>query len=495
MDSKSIRIMAITVALMMIITPLCVIDSSFDGKSSVTYTGDYTITSSSELANGTYTSTEADHNAILITGDIDVLLENLTVDKTGKSNSGDSANFYGINSAIMAKSGANVTINGGTITTDASGANGVFSYGGNVTGGDGTTVTLTDVTIITSGSNSGGIMTTGEGITVANDLTITTSGGSSAPIRSDRGGGTVIVNGGTYTSSGSGSPAIYSTADITVSEATLTTYTSQGVCIEGNNSVTLNDCTLTTNNKSNHNSYFANSILIYQSSSGDAKSGTSTFNATGGTITGNYGHIIHVTHTDTIITLTGVTIVNNDSENILLSVCDNHWGSGLNTAEFNAVDQKMAGTILVGDNSYLELNITGSSKFTGTVKQFIVDDDKETGTVDSTGTASCDVTLGSNAKWVLTEDTYVKSFTGDVSNIVSNGYKFYVAGTQMSGLTETDTDPEEEDEPIVDPEEEEEDDPQEDVKTSDNTMLYIGIAVAAVAIVAGAFLFLRAKKP
>ncbi len=490
MASKNSRIMAVIMALAIVLSPLCISDTS-DGKT-VSYIGDYTISSDTELTNGIYSSTEADHNAILVTGDVDVSLINVTVDKTGKSGSGDSANFYGINSAIMAKSGANLTITGGKITTDASGANGVFSYGGNVTGGDGTTVTISDVTITTSGSNSGGIMTTGEGKTVANNLTITTSGGSSAPIRSDRGGGTVIVNGGTYTSSGSGSPAIYSTADITVSEAILTTYTSQGVCIEGNNSVTLKDCTLTTNNKSNHNSYFANSILIYQSSSGDAKSGTSTFNASGGTITGNYGHIIHVTHTDTVITLTGVNIVNNDSDNILLSVCDNHWGSGLNTAEFNAVDQIMEGTILVGDNSSLDLNMTGTSKFTGTVKQFIVDDDKGTGTINGTGTAVCDVVLGNNAKWILTEDTYVKSFSGDASNVVSNGYKLYVAGSEMSGLTEEDTD---------NPTDE---DPEEDISggngSSDddgtgNLMLYAGIAIAVVVLVGGMLMFFRSKKP
>ena len=62
-------------------------------------------------------------------------------------------------------------------------------------------------------------MTTGGGITKAYNLDVTTSGQSSAAIRTDRGGGVVTVDGGTYTSNGLGSPAIYSTADITVSNA------------------------------------------------------------------------------------------------------------------------------------------------------------------------------------------------------------------------------------------------------------------------------------
>ena len=59
---------------------------------------------------------------------------------------------------------------------------------------------------------------------------VTTSGNSSAPIRADRGGGTVTVAGGTYKASGVGSPAIYSTANITVSKATLSASTSFVFC-------------------------------------------------------------------------------------------------------------------------------------------------------------------------------------------------------------------------------------------------------------------------
>lgn len=39
------------------------------------------------------------------------LFSNITVDKSGDSDGGDTSNFYGNNSAILAKSGANLTIN------------------------------------------------------------------------------------------------------------------------------------------------------------------------------------------------------------------------------------------------------------------------------------------------------------------------------------------------------------------------------------------------
>lgn len=62
---------------------------------------------------------------------------------------------------------------------------------------------------------------------------VTTSGDSSASIRSDRGGGTVQVTGGTFKTVGYGSPAIYSTANISVNGAKLMATHSEGAVIEG----------------------------------------------------------------------------------------------------------------------------------------------------------------------------------------------------------------------------------------------------------------------
>ena len=121
----------------------------------------------------------------------------------------------------------------------------------------------------------------------------------------------MTVDGGSYTTSGLGSPAIYSTASISVSNATLASNLSEGVCIEGKNSVTLTDCDLTASNtQCNGNATFLDSVMIYQSMSGDADSGTSAFTMTGGSLTSQSGHVFHVTNTHAVITLSGVAIVN-----------------------------------------------------------------------------------------------------------------------------------------------------------------------------------------
>ena len=403
--------------------------------SSFEYAAATEITSGTSQENQTYASTTTDESALLISTTDAVTITNPTVTKTGDSNGGDNCNFYGLNAAVLAKDGASVTITGGTITSSASGANGVFSYGGNGgrngAAGDGTTVTISDTVITTTGSGSGGIMTTGGGVTYANNLTVTTSGQSSAPIRTDRGGGTVYVNGGTYTSNGLGSPAIYSTAEIHVSNAALVSNLSEGVCIEGKNSIELTDCDLTANNtKCNGNATFHDSIMIYQSMSGDADSGTSSFTMTNGSLTSKNGHIFHVTNTNAVITLTNVTLVNEDSENILLSVCADGWSGASNIATLNACKQVLSGTILVGRDSTLTLNLTDGSTFTGTIGGNI---SNASGTSVSTSVGTVNVTLDSASTWMLTADTYITSFDGDASCIISNGYTLYVNGTALTG--------------------------------------------------------------
>ncbi len=404
-------------------------------SASIDYSGAVEITAADTQANQTYATDTANQSALLIgTGDA-VTITNPTVTKTGDSDGGDSCNFYGLNAAVLCKDGADVTITGGMITSSADGANGVFCYGGNGgqngAEGDGTTVTISDAVIITTGSGSGGIMTTGGGITYAYDLTVTTSGRSSAPIRTDRGGGTVVVDGGTYTSNGLGSPAIYSTADITVANATLVSNLSEGVVIEGKNTVRLKNCTLTANNtQRNSNATFLDTIMLYQSMSGDADTGTAQFTMTGGSLLSKSGHVFHVTNTNAVIELESVAITNKDGENILLSVCADGWSGAKNIATLNAVKQALAGTILVGSDSTLTLNLTEGSTFTGAISGNITN---AKGTVVSTEVGTVNVTLDASSTWTLTGDTYITSFDGDASGIISNGFTLYVNGVALTG--------------------------------------------------------------
>ena len=381
----------------------------------------------------TYQSSKIDENALLINTKEAVTIAQPTINKTGSSSGGDNCSFYGVNAALLVKGGSTTTIKGGTITSDADGANGVFSYGGNGGHnggeGDGTTVIVEDTKITTTGGGSGGIMTTGGGVMKAKNLTINTSGRSSAPIRTDRGGGVVTVEGGSYTSSGPGSPVIYSTADVTVSNATLTSNMSEGVCIEGKNSITLNNCEMkVSNTHRNGHAQFLDAIMIYQSFSGDADSGNSHFTMNGGSLTNKQGHLFHVTNTDAIISLNNVKLVNEDPEKVLLSVCADGWQGAGNKATVNASRQQLEGTILVGSDSELTLTLAEGSTFKGCISGNITNAE---GNSISTEPGTVNVTLGDDCTWTLTADTYIASLNGDTSRIKTNGHRLFMNGKQI----------------------------------------------------------------
>ena len=397
---------------------------------SASYSASKEITEDTEITKGSYSSENADENAISASGDIDVSLSNITVTKTGDSDGGDNSNFYGTNSAIIAKDGASLTIKNATIETKASGANGVFSYGGSATtnnsSSDGTKVTISDSKITTTGNNAGGIMTTGGGTTIAKNLTINTSGTSSAAIRSDRGGGTVEVTGGTYKTTGQGSPAIYSTADITVKDATLTATASEGAVIEGSNSIKLENVTLTdTNNKLNGQSTTYKNIFLYQSASGDAADGNATFTSKNSKIITNKGDSFYITNTTATINLENNTITNNDSTGNFLRAQKDSWGkSGSNGGyvTLNMTNQKATGNIVIDSISTLKMTMKKSSSYTGTING----DNKA---------KSISLTLSKDSKIKLTGDSYVTSLDDEdtsYSNIDFNGYKLYVNGKAIN---------------------------------------------------------------
>lgn len=372
-------------------------------------------TSASVETSSTYDNSEDGGHAIEVDGET-AEYSNSTVNKTGDSE-GDEADFYGENAAVFATNKATLTLSDMSITSDGTHANGVFSYG------EGTTVNISDSTINTSGNCSGGIMTTGGGTMNANNLTIHTTGNSSAAIRSDRGGGTVTVTGGSYTTDGKGSPAVYSTADITVNDATLTATTSEGVVVEGKNSVTLNNVTLNASH-SEHNSDKSdnfNAVMIYQSMSGDADTGLSKFSAEGGSITNANGDIFFVNNTATDITLSDVDITNN-GDGVFLRAAAAGWGSeGSNGGKVNltATSQKIDGDIIVDDVSVLNLYLKDGSTFNGAINS-----DGAAGDVY--------VELSDGAKWTLTADSNIKSLTCDADSIDLNGHKLTVDGKEYT---------------------------------------------------------------
>lgn len=397
------------------------------GNSSGTVTQGSSATTLSEdgtYSDETYTSTGDDENALRI-DNATVTLDGITIDKSaGATSSTENGDFYGVNAALLATNGATVTIKNATVTSSAQNGNGVFSYG------SGTTVNISDSTITTTADNSGGIQTTGGGTTNASNLTVDTSGNSSAAIRSDRGGGTVNVDNGSYTSNGYNSPAIYSTAAITVKDAALTANNSEALVIEGQNSIDLEDCTVSGNmsdTKGTSSDENVHNVMIYQSMSGDADVGTSSFSMTGGNLTSNNSDMFYITNTDCTLSLSGVDIVNKDSDAYLMNITGNSashgWGTaGANGAQvtFTADDQTLEGDIKVDSISTLNMTLSGNSTFTGTIN---IDENEEGGEAVSDNAV---VTIEEGSTWTLTGDCTITSLTNN-GTINFNGYTITLA--------------------------------------------------------------------
>jgi hypothetical protein len=203
-------------------------------------------------------------------------------------------------------------------------------------------------------------------------MTVSTAGEHSAPIRSNRGGGTMRVDGGAYNSTGDGSPAIYSTADIAVHNATLNASGSEAASIEGKNSIRLFDCDLTGNMSDSEQNDNTWGVILYQSMSGDSTVGTSEFAMVGGKLNIKNGGYFHTNSTSSEFLLDNVTLSheNNDSYEYLIRCCGNkRWNSGAgSTCNFTCVDQTMTGKVIYDSASTLNLYLTGSTAWTGNSK-------------------------------------------------------------------------------------------------------------------------------
>ena len=380
------------------------------------------------ISGETIESTGTDENALLVTGGT-VSVDGATVTRASDdSTGGDASSFYGVGAAILA-TGGTLTVSNSTITTDANGGAGVFAYGD-------AAVTVSDATIATSKDTSGGVHVAGGGALYASNLTVTTEGASSAAVRSDRGGGTLVVDDGSYTASGSGSPAVYVTADVTLSNAALTATGSEALCLEGLNSVLLTDCDLTGDMPDQDQNDTTWTVILYQSMSGDSEVGKGTFTMEGGSLTSLNGGLFYTTNTESEFSLRNVTLTAADDSEFLLRCTGNAnrrgWGqTGANGADctFTAAEQTMDGDVIWDSISNLSLNLTEGSVLTGA----ILDDESCAG---EGGDGACALTIDATSKWIVTGDSVLTTLSCDGEIVDADGSAVTLAASDGTVLSE-----------------------------------------------------------
>lgn len=403
-------------------------NASSNNTSQITTEGVVDVSDSQELSNKTLSATSSDESAIVVNDGGSLNATGLTISKSGDSSNTENSEFYGLNAAVLVQKESEATIKNTTIKTSATGANAIFSTGENAT------LNVSNTKITTTGDSSRGLDATYGGTINANKVTITTSGQHCAAVATDRGEGTVTVKNSILNTNGKGSPCVYSTGTISVSDSKGTATNSSCSVIEGKNSITLNNTKLTSYGVGRVDDGIDNcGVMIYQSMSGDASEGTGTFSATDSTLTISKkskayetSPMFFITNTDAVINLENTKLNYGSNQLVTVSGNDGEWGSqGSNGGNLtlNATNQTLNGNISVD-------NISTAS--------FILKSSTLTSTINSENNAKeVNLSLDSSSKWVVTGDSYVTTLTlenNDLSLIEDHGYTIYYDASANSWL-------------------------------------------------------------
>lgn len=394
-------------------------------SSTVSTKGAKTLDGSSETLTDSYESTTSDESSILVKNGGTATIKGAKVKKSGDSTNTENSEFYGVNSGILVQKGSKAKISKAKISTSSKGSNAVFATG------EGSEVQISDSTITTEGQSSArGLDATYGGTIKADNITVTTEGDSCASIATDRGGGTVSCENCNLETNGFGSPIIYSTGDISITDTEGSANGSQNVVIEGKNSATITNSTLTSSGKGNRGNVDSSGVMIYQSMSGDASEGTGTFNSKNSTlkIDSNSDYyqsapMFFITNTDAVINLENTKL--EYGSNILISIKGtSEWGTdGSNGGNLtlNASNQELNGNIFIDNISTMTLNMTKST-YSGTIN-------------GDNSAKEINLKIDKDSKISLTGDSYVTTLEDDdtsYSNIDFNGYKLYVNGESIN---------------------------------------------------------------
>lgn len=383
------------------------------------YSGAITADGSSQSSSGeTISASDTDQNAALAQNGGTLTLNGGTLAKSGDGSNDDNSNFYGTNSiALTVGEGSTLVLDGTRLTASGSGSNGVFAT-------DSGTALVRGATIETTADNSRGLDATYSGTILAGNVTASTQGDHSATVATDRGGGSVSVTDSTLSTAGSGSPLLYSTGDVQVSNVTGTSTDSQIAGMEGYNTILIKDSTLeSTNTDRTGSDPIANGVIIYQSTSGDAESSTgqhATFQAVDSTLKSaiESGSMFYFTNTTADVVLSNTTLDFDTSKATLINASGNdanNWGSaGSNgaTVNFTGRAQTLEGDVTADTISTVNLYLLEGSTWTGSAS---ITENASAGS-GSTSEAPICVNVDGTSTWVVTGDTTISAL-----NVASGG--------------------------------------------------------------------------
>ena len=424
---------------------------------------------------GLVSASSSDLNSILVTNNGKLTIKDSLVNKTGDTaTSGDDADFYGVNSAILVNTNGTLDISNVEINTNSKGSNGIFvtnSEASASTSSQGGSSEGSQPSEAAGGNSSQGVEGGQPPEATGNGGNISQGGAGGQPPEMPSGeGGKTPGNGG---GDPSGASDVSGNTEATIKNVKITTHSDKSRGLDatykgkinaeniiintdgqscaalatdrgegevhvknseintgvsktsgrGKNSIGVTNSDLSGYSEGNRKDGDAyvdlGGIFIYQSMSGDADVGTSLFTAKDSKLTipqessvYKEAPMFHVTNTACVIDLKN-TEFSFGSGTFLEVSSQNQWGTtGSNggTAELNTDSEKIDGNVIVDNISSLNWTMK-NTEFKGAV--------------NSTGNTTVNVADGST--WTLTGDSSLSSLAVS-GKIDYSSYKLTVNG-------------------------------------------------------------------
>ncbi|MCH4157680.1 MAG: hypothetical protein LKF34_03660 [Acidaminococcaceae bacterium] len=347
------------------------------------------------------TATSPDQSAFLIQHGANVVLQKMEITKSGDNASGEYTDG-GLNAAVLTTD-ANASLDTCTVTSDGTGASGIFASG--MAG----KVRAHNTTVSTSGEASRALAAVNGATISANKMTLTTAGKESPALFAFGDDASLLVSDSKITTTGADSPCVYSLGTVSLVTSTATATNSEMAVVEGSNDLTLDAVKLTGGKKYG--------LLLYASLWEDADPGTAVLAVRNSTLTSTApAGLFYVTNTKAAVTLENSVL--NYSGDVVAQVGAGPWGTpGRNGAIFDLTltKQQLNGNIVADKLSKVSINLAQGSTWNGTVNT-------------DASAREANVNMHALANWSLSGDAHLNIFTDDdlkLENVASNGYRIY----------------------------------------------------------------------
>lgn len=350
------------------------------------------------FAHTTLTATGTNEGVIIVKETGIAYVSDCTLVKTGNSTAEEDSSFTDLNAAVGIETNGTIYITNSKIITNGVGANGLHTYE------DGSTAYLSNVQIHAEGDYAHGIYT-GGGTIYGNDLIVNTYDDHGSAIATDQGGGLIEVKDTIANTYGALSALVYSTGNITATSLSGVSDIAPVACIDGSNSFTLNNPSVTSGTQNNG---------VFQVVSTVASNGTidtAYAYVTGGSVAetnGTYG-VLFVANIQAYVYFTAVEITAKSGILANITADDQFGTSDVNggTVSLYLTDLNVSGDIYVDDISEANVYLIGSH-WSGAINP-----------LNTTGTVS--VHVDADSTWTLTGDSNVGSI--DMKGMGSNVHR------------------------------------------------------------------------